>query len=76
MPNAGFSRECEEFSQHKLLAAKGFFSALPRFLLFPGNRGAQVLTKKKERGGLSRTRARRVAVPYVRWTPKHDAAEW
>ena len=41
MPNAGLSRECEELSQHKLLAAKGFFSALPRFLLFPGNRGAQ-----------------------------------
>ena len=44
MPNAGLSRECEELSQHKLLAAKGFFSALPRFLLFPGNRGAQMLT--------------------------------
>ena len=42
MPNAGLSRECEELSQHKLLAAKGFFSALPRFLLFPGNRGAQI----------------------------------
>ena len=41
MPNAGLSRECEELSQHKLLAAKGFFSALPRFHLFPGNRGAQ-----------------------------------
>ena len=41
MPNPGLSRECEELSQHKLLAAKGFFSALPRFLLFPGNRGAQ-----------------------------------
>ena len=37
----GLSRECEELSQHKLLAAKGFFSALPRLLLFPGNRGAQ-----------------------------------
>ena len=41
MPNAGLSRECEELSQHKLLAAKVFFSALPRLLLFPGNRGAQ-----------------------------------
>ena len=44
MPNAGLSRECEDLSQHKLLATKGFFSALPRFLLFPGNRGAQCHT--------------------------------
>ena len=42
MPNAGPSRECEEWSQHKLVDAKGVFSALPRFLLFPGNRGAQL----------------------------------
>ena len=47
MPNAGLSRGCEELSQHKLLAAKGFFSALPRFLLFPGNRGAQSVFKAR-----------------------------
>ena len=47
MPNAGLSRECEELSQHKLPAAKGFFSALPRFFLFPGNRGAQLTLEKQ-----------------------------
>ena len=47
MPNSGLSRECEELSQHKLLATKDFFSALPRFLLFPGNRGAQLLKGKE-----------------------------
>ena len=41
MPKAGRSRECEDLSQHKLPAAKRFFSALPRFLLFPGNWGDQ-----------------------------------
>ena len=40
MPNG--SREHEELSQHKLLTKRFFFSALPRFLLFPGNRGAQI----------------------------------
>ena len=43
-PTLGFLGESEEVSQQKKLAAKGFLSALPRFLLFPGNRGAQ---KKK-----------------------------
>ena len=40
---------CEEASQQKRVATKGFFSALPRFLLFPGNRGAQKIEEILER---------------------------